>query len=213
MNIRSCGAAVARRRCEVARRLIAPRPVVRVLHHRHQLHVGEAGPLEVVGELHGDGAVATGFVTPGTEVHLVGRDRGVVAVTCRPLRHPLTVAPLVVEVGDHRRRAWWLLGGEGERVALVEHRTAGGDDAVLVAAPDAGRRDAPGPDAGRRRRERAAIARPAVEVTDHRDRAGGRCPHPKDRAVRIGMRAEQVGETVVRAFAEPPQVVGGESRC
>ena len=37
---------------EVPRRLIAPRTVERVLHHGHQLDMGETGLLEVIGQLH-----------------------------------------------------------------------------------------------------------------------------------------------------------------
>ena len=204
--------AVARRRGEVPGRLVAPRSVERVLHHGHHLDVGETGPLEVIGELHRERAVTTGLVAPRSEVDLVLRDRGVVAIARGPVCHPVAVAPVVVEAGDHRGGARRLLGGERERIALVEHCAAGGDDAVLVPVADDCTRNTPRPDTGRRRFEGSTFAGPAVEVTDHGHRTGRGCPDTKRRAIGIGVRAEQVREPVMRAFAESPQVVGGESR-
>jgi hypothetical protein len=48
---------VTRARGEIAGHLIAPRAVERVLHHRQQLDVGEAGLGEIVGERVGELAV------------------------------------------------------------------------------------------------------------------------------------------------------------
>ena len=75
--------AVARARREVAGALVAPRAVERVLHDRHQLDVGEAHALRVLGELGREVAVAEeavgmiGRAHPGAEVHLVDRLRRV----------------------------------------------------------------------------------------------------------------------------------------
>ena len=75
--------AVARRRREVAGRLVAPRAVERVLHDRQQLDVGEAVGEDVVGDRVGhlvvrrEAPAGRGDAAPRPEVHLVDRDRRV----------------------------------------------------------------------------------------------------------------------------------------
>ena len=77
------GPAHPRGRGEEAGDLVAPRAVERVLHHRHQLDVGEAEAGCVVGEQRRQLAVAErpvgvlGAAPPRPEVALVDRDRGV----------------------------------------------------------------------------------------------------------------------------------------
>ena len=73
------GVAEPRVRGEVRRDVVAPRPTERVLHHRHQLDVGEAEVGDVARQLvrqllPGPG-IAAGVALPRREVHLVDRHR------------------------------------------------------------------------------------------------------------------------------------------
>src|SRR5690606_29250540 len=74
-------AAVTRRRREIARSLIAPRPVERVLGNGQQLDVREALLPDVVGQLMRSIAiaqkVAARIASPGTEMNLIDGDRSV----------------------------------------------------------------------------------------------------------------------------------------
>ena len=102
------GVTEARRRREVRRDLVAPRAAERVLHHRHELDVGEVevGQVadQVVGQLGvGVGAAAV-VLLPRPEVHLVDRHRLAVRVPAGPLGHPAVVVPGVRRLEDHRRR-------------------------------------------------------------------------------------------------------------
>ncbi len=102
------GVAVAARRREVARRLVAPRAVERVLHDRQQLDVREAEPRDVLDERGGEIAVSeqplgiVGRAPPRPEVDLVHRERRVEGVPGVASGHPVVVAPGVVELPDHR---------------------------------------------------------------------------------------------------------------
>ena len=98
--------AVAGGRGEVARHLIAPRPVERMLHHREQLDVSETMAEDMVGERLGELVIGRppasrrGDAAPRSEVHLVDRDRCFRFDRCPPPSHPPAVAPDVAEVGD-----------------------------------------------------------------------------------------------------------------
>ena len=73
------GVAEARVRREVRRHVVAPRAAERVLHHRHQLDVGEAQPGDVrrqlVGQLGPGPVAAVGCFFHDAEVHLVDAHR------------------------------------------------------------------------------------------------------------------------------------------
>ena len=68
------GPAEPRARGVVARHVVAPRRRVGVLHHRHELDVGEAEVGDVVDQVLGEVAVAVA-AAPGPEVHLVDAHR------------------------------------------------------------------------------------------------------------------------------------------
>ena len=158
------GVAVAPGRREVAGRLVAPRAVERVLHDRQQLDVGEAETGDVLDELRREVAVAehlariVGRAPPRAEVHLVHRHRRVERVARRPRRHPLVVAPLVVELPDDGRGQRRLLGAERQRIGLLDAVAAVvRDDRVLVARAVARAGHEALPDAGARDGERGAL--------------------------------------------------------
>ena len=138
------GRALAAGGGEVPEALVAPRAVEGVLHHRQELHVGEAHLLHVVGE-HGcqlavgeEAGGLGGVAAPGAEVHLVGRARGGERLARAPCAHPLAVPPRVVEVPDHGPGARRRLVAEGEGVGLVDLVPAeAGGHVVLVHGPGA----------------------------------------------------------------------------
>ena len=175
--------AVARGRREVARRLVAPGAVERVLGDRHQLDVGEAQARDVVGEQEGRAAVVeqrpVRAAPPRAEMHLVGGDRCVERIAPAARGHPLGVVPgmACVAPGDRGRRRW-RLGAARERVGLLEPFAAARADRELVALAGFDARHLGLPQArtvaARVRRVRAAA--PAVEVADHGDGPGVRRP-------------------------------------
>ena len=91
------GMAEARRRGEVGRDLVAPGSAEGVLGHRHELHVGEAEPLDVVDQFLGQFPVAEPD-PPGAEVHFVDAHRRVVRIASGAGLHPFRVL-------EARRRA------------------------------------------------------------------------------------------------------------
>ena len=179
------GRAVAARGREVAEGLVAPGAVERVLHERQELDVGEAHLLDVVGEERRRFAVGEEPVpllrdpTPRSEMDFVDRDRRLEAVRVLPRRHPVPVAPFVVQVPDDGRGPRRDLPEEGVGVALL--RGAAADlrgDEVLVhrAFFEAGDETFPDARAVPSRSEGVAARLPAVEIADDRNALGVRRP-------------------------------------
>ena len=120
------GPAVAPGGRVVAERLIAPRPVVGVLHEGEELDVGEAHGRHVVRELVGRFAVVEGAIAvirhapPRAQVHLVHAHGRVEGLPAHPLAEPGSVAPgVAVETLDDGGRARLVgLEAEGVRIAL-----------------------------------------------------------------------------------------------
>ena len=219
------GRAVPPRRREVTRRLVAPRAVERVLHHRQQLDVREAERERVIGERGAELAVGEravvlfGHATPRAEVHFVDRDRCRERAACAACRHPLVVVPGVREVRDLGRGVGRQLRAKRERVGLVDAESLVSCrlDPVLVQlpGPDAGQK--PFPDAGApAARQRVRVLAPLGERTHDADALGVRRPDGEVRpglAVHLArMRAELLVQAVVRALVEEMQVVVSEER-
>ncbi len=136
------GRTIARGGREIAGGLVAPGAVERVLGDRQQFHVSEARLEHVGNQRVRDLPVAEEAPVlapaPGAQVQLVDRLCRVQAVALAARRHPLLVAPGVVEAVHHRRGARRLLAADREGVRLVRHRGAGaGGDPVLVVCPAA----------------------------------------------------------------------------
>jgi hypothetical protein len=208
------GTAEARGGRVVGRHLVAPRATERVLGHRQQLDVGEAGLVEVVDELVGHLAVVEARL-PRAQVHLVDAHRLGVRRARGAGRHPLAVAPLVAGVVHHRRGGRRDLGGEGQRVGLVPPAAVPAEDAELVAGArlDAGHEQLPHPGAAEHA-HRVRPARPAVEVAGDPQALGRGRPDreagPGDRAGRgvvvADVGAQDVPEPLVAALADQVQV-------
>ena len=123
----------------VAGDLVSPRAEERMLHDRHELDVGEAHLVHIVGQLGrqlaiGERAVALfGHAHPGAEVHFVDGDGRVELVVLVARAHPLGVVPLVVEVPHDGRGARWNLVVEAVGVGLVDRvHVIARADVVLV---------------------------------------------------------------------------------
>ena len=196
---------------EVRRDLVAPRPAVRVLHHRQELHVREAEVDEVrhqvVGDLLVGVDVAAPVLLPRAEVHLVDRHRSVHGRLVAAVGHPLVVAPGVRRLEDHRRRRRGSLGVEGHRVGLLAPLAVGAEDQELVLRPRADVGHEQLPDArGAELAHRVLAAVPAVEVALDPHALGRRRPHGERRALdRRG--AEALVPVPVRAEHRPQQLV------
>ena len=129
--------AVAGGRGKVARDLIAPRRVERILGQRHELDVREAHVLHVGDQLVGqlfigeDGAVRV--LAPGTGVHLVDVDRLVVVRLFPLVLKPRAVVPVIAgNIVKARSGARARLRMERIRVALQNRFAARVGDGQLI---------------------------------------------------------------------------------
>ena len=216
------GRAVAARRRIVTGRLVTPRAVKGMLHEGKELDMGEAHPLDVVGELGRQFAVGQPAIAllrhahPGADVDFVNGNGAGQLLAQAARGHPLAVGPLVVEVPNHR-------GGFGRGflpnaagVGLV-HSVAVllGADVILVEGAWAQLRDETRPDAGLADGlQRMLRLAPIIEIAHDEHLLGVRRPHGKVRAaftvVPGQVRAEFAIDSTVRAFAKAMQVVRGE---
>ena len=184
--------AVAAGRREVAGRLVAPRAVERVLHHRQELDVREAELGDVVGQRLGQLAVgeravrrppARGATSRGaprrspSARRAPGARRAAPSSPRRPRRSRASRRPTPSRGGVSAWNAKRV--GLVDAVAVVARR-----DVVLVAraAPTPGTKPSQIPESPRAG-ERRDVAAPAVPVADHADPLGRRRP---DREVRAG---------------------------
>ncbi len=168
---------------------------------RRQFDVGKAEVAHVLRQQRGEFAVTEeavallGHAPPGAGVHLVDRHRRAERVGAAPAFHPGAVAPIVIKLpyagGGTRRR----LRAEGEGIALFHpEAVVARSDVVLVQRPRPDPGDEPGPDAGAVLPLAEGMGRPVplVEVADHRDRCGVRCPHREARSL-DPVRSKRVG--------------------
>ncbi len=197
-----------------ADRLVAPRPVERMLGDRHQLDVGEAHVAHVGQQVLGQlriAEIAVGVAAlPGAEMDLVDRDRFV---------GHLRVAARRMDVGqrpDHRGRVRRALGGERVRVGLLgQHLAVRAAHSELVerARVQAGHEELPDARAVAQAHRMTAMI-PVVEVADQRDAARVGRPHREGDAVGIvdppPVRAELLVGAMVRAFGQQIDVVVAE---
>ena len=209
----SLGLAEARRRRVQPGRLVAPGRIVGMLHHRHELDVGEAH-VDAVGDQAFGQFVPTQEAAivaplPGTGMNLVDRNRLAARIGVRPVRAMGAVAPLMrgCDVDDRGGRRTQFRA-ESERVGLERQALAArADDLVFVRPAGAYARHENFPDAGvDAATHRMAPAVPVVEVADHRHAARIRRPdremHTVGALVRYRMRAELVEQAQMRALAD-----------
>ena len=228
------GVSVAAGGREVARDLVAPRAVKRVLHHGQDLYVRVAHLLHVIDQLHGElvvGEVAAGMVVgvwvavsgeavrvalPAAKVALEDVERPLEEVLLGAGGHVLLVLPLIAgDIRGARRRPRGALRVERVRVGLVQQVAVGGLDQVLVelALRGAGHEAVPHA-AGGRARKVGGLRVPVVEVADHANALDVRRPHGKpvalDAVLVARVRAELLVAAVPHALAHKVQVVVGK---
>ena len=195
-------------RCVVAAHLVPPRRPERMLHHRHQLDVGEPELDHVLRQLLGEVEPAEPL-PPRARVDLVDRHRRRQRVRCFAPLEPIAVSPRVPRAiqdgGGLRRR----LGAERDRVGLQARHAVRPQHGELVRLPLACVRRDPCPDAGDRLRlERIGALAPVVPVADDRHRARVRRPHREARS-RVAcewMPAQLLPQPLVAPLAEEVQV-------
>ena len=180
-----------------------------MLHHRHQLHVGEAEVVDVGDQLVDQlvpgqrGAVP---LAPRGQVDLVDRHRLADRLLVPTLGHPHLVAPGVRRLVDPARRRRRHLGPGGHRVGLLPPLSVGAEDDVLVAGAAAHTRDEQLPDARLPElAHRVLAAVPAVEVALEPDAARPRRPDRERRARHVAGRRAVVVDP--RAQHRPEQLV------
>ena len=219
------GRALAAGGGEVPEALVTPRAVEGVLHHRQELHVGEAHLLDVVGEggselpVGQEAAGLGGVAAPGAEVHLVGRAGRGERLALAPCPHPLTVSPRVVEAPDDGAGARRRLVAEGEGVGLVDLVPAvAGGHVVLVHGPGAHPRHEALEEARlASQAQGVAVGLPAIELAHDRHPRRPRRPDREGRPVlalaRRRVRAELQVRAVVGPLVEEVDVLVGEHRA
>ena len=170
-------------RREEARDLVAPRARERVLHHRHQLDVGEA---EVASRSRRAHPRARASRAPGatSPVHLVDRHRRARAVAAAAPRDPLVVAPLVATAEHDRRRSAAATSVRArDRIGVQARAAVGAVDRELVARARLDAGDEELPDARAAPSERIGCVRSSqpLKSPTSADRRARRAPTPRTR--------------------------------
>ena len=188
-----------------------------MLHHRHQLDVREVHLLHVISERLGDFAIAHRTIIdtpPRSEMHFIDRLGSGECVALAPRRHPIVVAPLVVEVPHDRcrLRRSFVMHPEWIRfidAIVIEAR----DDVVLVDRPfrEIGNETFPQSRLAAQL-ELVALGIPIVEVADDAHVNRIRRPDAKRDAARHDVRAEFLPQLEMRPFVEEMKVPIGEKR-
>src|SRR5664280_1526488 len=119
------GGSEARAGSVIAGDLVSPRTAERMLHHRHELDMGEPHVVDVIRQLGGEFAIGQRAVAlfrdahPRPKMQLVYGNGRVELVVLVAGAHPLAILPLVVKVPHDGRGARWNFVVEGVRVGLV----------------------------------------------------------------------------------------------
>ncbi len=209
--------AVARGRGIVARDLIAPRSVEGMLGDPHQLDVGIAEVLDVIGRPLGElpicvkpvyAPVAGRMLHPRTDMAFVDNHRILVRIESCAFFHPGAVRPFQMrQIRHDGRGSRPKLHLVAVRIRLIEPFAVRSDDEILVHGADADTRNkdlpyadlVPVPDHVR-------VRIPAVEVAHHGNASGIRRPDRKICACLTvyfrRMRAQLLIEIVVRRMPE-----------
>ena len=132
----------------IAGHLIAPGGVQRMLHHRHQLHMGVTHLLHVIRQRTRDFPVIVKFragdllafrvqlqllAFPGAQMNLVNGHRAGKQLVLRPFLHPIPVLPLIPsDIPDHGGRVRAQLRVIGVRIGLQHGKSRLGLDFILV---------------------------------------------------------------------------------
>ena len=96
-------------RCIIARYLITPGFIERMLHHRHQLNMGVAELFHIRSQHRSDLTVVIKFTAivrffPGAKMHFINRNRRFVALCDTTLLHPVLILPGIFSKINHNTR-------------------------------------------------------------------------------------------------------------
>ena len=96
-------------RCVIARYLITPGFIERMLHHRHQLNMGVAELFHIRSQHRSDLTVVIKFTAivrffPGAKMHFINRNRRFVALCDTTLLHPVLILPGIFSKINHNTR-------------------------------------------------------------------------------------------------------------
>ncbi len=211
--------AVARGGREVARGLVSPGAVERMLGDGHELHVREAHLRHVVGEMRGDVAIVRQRpvrAPPRSQVKLVDAQGRVHRVVLVARAHPLLVAPFVIEAPRARRAGRCHFRVERERVCTILLRALARRDGELVRVARSNSGDIGLPDARvvPTGIELVDAGFPAVPFADDGNVARVGRPDRDVRAVGVVAREELAAQALVerrvRSLAEEVDVLVGE---
>ena len=183
------GAVPGRRRI-ISRHLVTPGFIQRMLHDRHQLHMGISHILHVPGKHRGDLPVIVKFprlrqryrfilrlfgfrLLPGAQMHLIDQDRLFPVIRLLSLLHPSAVCPLKAgQICDNGSRIGTKLRRICIRIRLQHRKAALRLDLIFIAGsrPNSGNKKLKNPclfDAP----HRMTPSIPEIEISDHADTA------------------------------------------
>ena len=169
-------------RCVIARHLIAPGLVERMLHHWHQFYMGVAELFDVRSQHRSDLAVVIKFTAivrffPGAKMHFINRDRRFVALCNATLFHPVLVLPRIFSKINHNTRiVRTQLCRICVRIRFQIRQTAPGLDFVLIDVARADTRNKEFVDPGLQKIHLICSSVPVIEVSDNADTDRIRCP-------------------------------------
>ncbi len=132
---------IAGGRCIVARDLIAPGSIQRMLGNADQLDMGISHVLDVLGDAFSKLTVVVealrilltvGMLHPGARVHLIDGKGGLVGREFLPVLHPGGIVPFVADIRDAGGRARTLLCPEAIGICLVQPSAILCDDQIFV---------------------------------------------------------------------------------
>ena len=169
-------------RCIIARYLIPPGLVKRMLHHWHQFYMGVAELFDVRSQHRSDLAVVIKFTAivrffPGAKMHFINRDRRFVALCDATLFHPVLVLPGIFSKVKHNTCIVWAqLCRICVRIRFQIRQTAPGLDFVLIDVARANTRNKEFVDPGLQKIHLICSSVPVIEVSDNADTDRIRCP-------------------------------------
>ena len=169
-------------RCIIARYLIPPGLVKRMLHHRHQFYMGVAELFDVRSQHRSNLAVVIKFTSivrffPGAKMHFINRDRRFVALCDATLFHPVLVLPGIFSKVKHNTCIVWAqLCRICVRIRFQIRQTAPGLDFVLIDVARADTRNKEFVDPGLQKIHLIYSSVPVIEVSDNADTDRIRCP-------------------------------------
>ena len=229
------GAVTAGRRV-IARYLVAPGSIQRMLHHRHQLHMGISHLLHIGCQLFGNLPVIIKFgacnrisllvhgnifAHPGAQMHLIDIHGLVLCIGLCPARHPLLILPLVTaDIPDNRSRVGAQLRVIGIGIRLQHGLAMARLDFILIDISLLQPGDKQFKNAGVVPAHSAHLVTPSVplvKISYHADAHGTGCPYGKIHALhpvnRHGMGAHFFIDGIVNAGSKFLYILVRVQRC